>query len=257
MSNSDSASLHFCIDSSWYGFRGPKLQQVCGTVRVADCGMAVSSAYTCKTRGEIDAIYYIVSFLRRTLSMLCSNTISGHMKIAEGPGTWTGGSTISGGQRARVGWKAQDMSWYTPIHWHEAIFDLYTSTWVYTAVDTVNGDGVESSLDQFCSVCPSRPDFMKQGSDHDVWLGSLLVCLLAFVERRLGWGKLQMSMLFDEPSSSPKCVQNVWTNNQTLATWHCPRFFSYESHPHLPVDVASRIPRFSACGISCSFRTRS
>ena len=129
--------------------------------------------------------------------------------------------------------------------------------WVYTTVD-IYRDGVESSFHHFCSVCRFH-EARVWSSDRDVWLGSWLVCLLAFpVERRLGWGKPQMSMLFwwtfFISKMCAKCV-NKQPNLGYLAL--PPIFFWYESHPQLPVDVSSRISRFSPCGISCSFRTRS
>lgn len=162
--------------------------------------------------------------------MVCLNTISGHMmmNIAE-----TSRHLDSLDRWFHHLWRSTCPAWLESSGCID--MRLYSTRipvlWVYTTVD-IYRDGVESSFHHFCSVCRFH-EARVWSSDRDVWLGSWLVCLLAFpVERRLGWGKPQMSMLFDEPSSSPKCVQNVWTNNQTLATWHCPRFFFDMNHIH-------------------------
>lgn len=160
--------------------------EIAAGVRCAGCwpwDVSVSVAYTCETCGEIDATYiyiYIVSFLCRTLSMVFKYHLRTHDKnhIAETSRhldrwfhhLWR--STCP----AWLESSGYMYTWYTPMHWRAAIFDLYTSTWVYTTVDIY----IVTELNPVLTTSAVCAD--------------------------LGWGKPPMSMLFDEPSSSPKCV---------------------------------------------------
>lgn len=158
--------------------------EIAAGVRCAGCWLwdvSVSAAYTCETCGEIDAIYiyifiYIVSFLCGTLSMVCLNTISGHMimNIAE-----TSRHLDSLDRWFHHLWRSTCPAWLES----SGCIDkrLYSTCipvlWVYTTVD-IYRDGVESSFHHFCSVCRFH-EARVWSSDRDVWLGSWLVCLLA------------------------------------------------------------------------------
>ena len=134
MSNSNSASLHFCIDSSWCGFRGPKLQQVCA-VRVADCGMCrwVRPIPAKHVEKLMQYIYiYIYIYIYSVIFMWNSfyGVFKYHFRTHDNehrrnkPAPGQPGQVVPPSLEVNVPGLVGKLR----MHWHETIFDLYTST---------------------------------------------------------------------------------------------------------------------------------